>query len=128
MTLIDSLDSIIMLYSYAGFPERTFAIFERPSTGRGSSARPSDASQAALEPNVASSARIDPEALAPAELVPELTGKHKDNAKGGATVAVAEEEDVHGTPETRSNLRVKQNAMSNLSIILTTMSIVVAFR
>ena len=28
MTLIDSLDSIIMLYSYAGFPEHRFALLE----------------------------------------------------------------------------------------------------
>ena len=43
---------------------------------------------------MASSARIDPEALAPAEVVPELGGKPQDNAKGGATVAIAEGEDA----------------------------------
>ena len=29
MTLVDSVDSILMLYSYADFPERGFAIFEK---------------------------------------------------------------------------------------------------
>lgn len=29
MTLVDSLDSILMLYSYSGFPERSWKIFAR---------------------------------------------------------------------------------------------------
>lgn len=29
MTLVDSVDSVLMLYSYSGFPERGFALFEK---------------------------------------------------------------------------------------------------
>lgn len=29
MTLIDSVDSIIMLYSYSGFPDRSWRLFEK---------------------------------------------------------------------------------------------------
>ena len=32
MTLIDSVDSVLMLYSYSGFSERSWAIFERSSS------------------------------------------------------------------------------------------------
>lgn len=32
MTLVDSVDSVLMLYSYSGFPERGFALFEKDCT------------------------------------------------------------------------------------------------
>ena len=32
MTLVDSADSILMLYSYSGFPERSFIILLAPVT------------------------------------------------------------------------------------------------
>ncbi|KAM5533590.1 hypothetical protein V8D89_012703 [Ganoderma adspersum] len=125
MTLIDSLDSIIMLYSYAGFPERTFAIFERPNATRGSSARSSDSSQAALEPNAASSAGVDLEARS--EPASDPATKTTSKAKSAGAVVVTAGEDGDDAPEYRTTLHVKRNAMSNLSIVLTTMSIVVAF-
>lgn len=31
MTLIDSVDSVLMVYSYTNFPEHSWAIFERPT-------------------------------------------------------------------------------------------------
>lgn len=126
MTLIDSLDSIIMLYSYAGFPERTFAIFERPNASRGSPARSPDSSQAALEANVAPSAGVDLEARS--EPTSDPTTKPTGKTKGTGAVVVAAGGDGGDSPEYRTTLHVKRNAMSNLSIILTTMSIVVAFR
>ena len=74
MTLVDSLDSILMLYSYSGFPERSFRIIEK---------------------------------------------RNSDNSLG-----------VEGPtdPESTRSMRVKQNAISGLSIILTIMSILLAFR
>jgi len=74
MTLVDSLDSILMLYSYSGFPERSFRIFERQRSGTG------------------------------------------------------DVEEISADPESVArSARVKQNAMSGLSIVLTLMSILVAF-
>ena len=78
MTLIDSLDSIMMLYSYTGFPERKFALFVKSSS-------PGEPGEALLE-----------------------SGFDEDR------------------PE-KIDMRVKMNAMSGLSIILTLMSILVAF-
>jgi high-affinity nickel-transport protein len=85
MTLIDSLDSILMLYSYTGFPERKFALFvKRVESGLPNS--PGEAPPVEPAPNV--------------------------------------DED---RPE-KIDMRVKMNAMSGLSIVLTLMSILVAFR
>jgi high-affinity nickel-transport protein len=76
MTLIDSLDSIMMLYSYTGFPERRFTLFVKSGSPRSPSGQGSD-----------------------------LDEDRPENI----------------------NMRVKMNAMSGLSIILTLMSILVAF-
>jgi len=72
MTLIDSADSVFMLYSYTGFPERSVTLF-----------------------------------------------------KATETIPESEVEADHSTMILAQ--RVKQNAMSDLSIILTVMSILVAF-
>lgn len=132
MTLIDSLDSIIMLYSYAGFPERSFAIFELrhyPDRGspRVSESSPYDPSRVPFESgglDAIGSAVVDLEdCLEPApDPVKKPTGNARDE---GAVVIVAGEDDA---PEYRRTMHTKRSAMSNLSIILTTMSIVVAFR
>ena len=85
MTLIDSLDSVLMLYSYTGFPERKFALFAKQE-GLGS---------------------------------PGILGE---------TPLVEHEPDPDEDRPEKINTRVKMNAMSGLSIILTLMSILVAFR
>jgi len=85
MTLIDSLDSVLMLYSYTGFPERKFALFVKQDELR------------------------SPGAL-------------------GETPLVEHEPDLDEDRPEKINTRVKMNAMSGLSIILTLMSILVAFR
>lgn len=85
MTLIDSIDSVLMLYSYAGFPERKFAVFVKQDEPR------------------------SPSPLGEIPLVEHETHLDEDR------------------PE-KINTRVKMNAMSGLSIILTLMSILVAFR
>jgi high-affinity nickel-transport protein len=93
MTLIDSVDSILMLYSYIAFAERNFAVFEKRETRN--------------DLEVAQEAT--PEASAP-------------------SIKTAPHAETEDSSETRGALRTKQNAMSGLSIILTVMSILVAFR
>ena len=80
MTLIDSLDSILMLYSYTGFPERKFALFVK-------------------------------------------RGESGNSGMPGET----HEPDLDEDRPEKINMRVKMNTMSGLSIILTLMSILVAF-
>jgi len=85
MTLIDSLDSILMLYSYTGFPERRFALFVK-------------------------------------------RGELGLSSLPGETPLVEHEPDLDEDRPEKIETRVKMNAMSGLSIILTLMSILVAFR
>ncbi|TBU39468.1 NicO-domain-containing protein [Dichomitus squalens] len=132
MTFIDSLDSVIMLYSYAGFPERSFALFERRSA-------PSDPTL----PHTALSNKPDADDAAVQELPREpaaqtvLVVDSKARDEKPATVGVAADgvaadgvaaDGVDGAdmPQRRA-MRVKRNTMSNLSILLTIMSILVAF-
>ncbi|KAJ7073222.1 NicO-domain-containing protein [Mycena belliarum] len=84
MTIIDSADSVLMLYSYSGFPERTWAIIEVPPT---------------------------------------LT----DDAAHHLHPDTGESVDLHLSTDVARDQRVKTNVMSGLSIILTLMSIFVAF-
>ncbi|KAL7280075.1 hypothetical protein ACG7TL_006490 [Trametes sanguinea] len=120
MTLIDSLDSIIMLYSYAGFPERSFALFEKRSSGTSKATLPGSGTG---DPLNAENPVAGVEELPMNQSTADPTSKDE---KGQQLVAVeeADEED----PVVRQRvLRVKRNAMSNLSILLTIMSILVAF-
>jgi len=85
MTLIDSFDSVLMLYSYTGFPERKFALFVR-------------------------------------------RGEFDSPSSLGDASPVGHEPDLGEDRPEKINMRVKMNAMSGLSIVLTLMSILVAFR
>ncbi|KAJ7860041.1 NicO-domain-containing protein [Mycena leptocephala] len=84
MTMLDSADSVLMLYSYSGFPERTWRIFQGPPA-------------LAYDSEEHLQADADADAQAPA------------------------------TEQVARDQRVKANVMSGLSIILTLMSIFVAF-
>ncbi len=134
MTLIDSVDSIIMLYSYTGFPDRSFALFDRkaPIQSRISVENVPNSPDLPFLPSVQLSKTASPVTgiqelrrdtsqgnLSPkASKVSILDGEH------GATVTAADAMDDQVTRQ----LRVKRNAMSGLSVILTLMSILVAFR
>jgi nickel/cobalt transporter (NiCoT) family protein len=110
MTLVDSLDSILMLYSYSGFPEEGWAIFERPS-----GVRTLDLEERTIEENLPErSTAVDGMSTT---LLPDSTGGLQN-----APVEVA------GDGKMKRDLRVKNNMMSSLSIVLTLMSILVAFR
>ncbi|KAI1793273.1 NicO-domain-containing protein [Ganoderma leucocontextum] len=117
---------LLFTYSYAGFLERSFAIFERPS-GHVSSARPRDPPQAVPQPGrpsaVENAATVDPEE---GRFEPESEPAKTSASNASEVVAVAGE-DRDDVPEYRRTMHAKRSAMSNLSIILTTMSIVVAF-
>ncbi|KAI0670977.1 high-affinity nickel-transport protein-domain-containing protein [Trametes maxima] len=122
MTLVDSLDSIVMLYSYAGFPERGFALFEPRS-------------RAALPPPATADVTIDQVAPASIEELPRerpitesnAEEKQQDLYKDEKTAEVVSVADAEEPVRRQRALHVKANAMSNLSILLTTMSILVAF-
>jgi len=87
MTILDSADSVLMLYSYSGFPERTWAIIHK---------------QTALH-------------------VADDTAHLRTDAEADADA------DAPAPAEVARDQRVKANVMSGLSIILTLMSIFVAF-
>ncbi|KAJ7448506.1 NicO-domain-containing protein [Mycena latifolia] len=91
MTVVDSADSVLMLYSYSGFPERTWAIFEKP-----------------------------PALSDDSDAVAHLQSDVDADAGSGTDPAQTR-------PEVARDQRVKANVMSGLSIILTLMSIFVAF-
>ncbi|CAK5269908.1 unnamed protein product [Mycena citricolor] len=82
MALLDSADSVLMLYSYSGFPEHSWALFEPSVTESETVSGPPRLDDKAPEPDVAQLTR---------------------------------------------DQRVKMNVMSKLSIVLTIMSILVAF-
>ena len=114
MTLVDSADSILMLYSYSGFPERTFIIF---------SPKPECKAPVTDLPPVGTD---DPSAKDKEDdLEVNISGAtpHEENKEHLDTLP---SEDPNG--ELARNTRVKMNVMSGLSIILTLMSILVAFR
>jgi nickel/cobalt transporter (NiCoT) family protein len=122
MTLIDSLDSILMLYSYSGFPDRSFAILKRRKSPQDS---PSDSESPA---QLASQARTE-ESSSPLHEETEDASHHEPSRvpsrlSGIVKAKVLEEDDE----DFARNLRVKVNMMSGLSIILTLLSILVAFR
>ena len=132
MTLVDSVDSILMLYSYAGFPQRSWTLFERCTR--------SDAPDMIAEQNIA---EAQGDILAKSESLQNLDG----TASLQTTTDKSEPESspsANQLPSTIPNAttpvdmnmdsrvvidtRAKMNVMSGLSIILTLMSILVAFR
>ncbi|KAI0043452.1 NicO-domain-containing protein [Auriscalpium vulgare] len=122
MTLLDSVDSILMLYSYSGFPEHSFRVLElRTADGPRSVAAQAAAAdiQAAADatpPDV----REDEERPALIDL--ESDAQPQSRLREGNSRKSSFVEEI-----ARRELRVKRNMMSQLSIVLTAMSIIVAF-
>lgn len=123
MTLIDSVDSIIMLYSYSGFPDRSFTLFDkRVSRLPNLDDEPSLLAAPSTSPSI--STYPEDQIVAPARILqtPDVDSKNKvDEIEVGQSAVDA----LDG--EHSRLLRVKKNAMSTLSILLTLMSILVAF-
>lgn len=125
MTLVDSLDSILMLYSYSGFAERSWKILERVRPANEVAGIP-------LKRNV------------------NITLNPLEKTRSEPCIAVhsPEQQEIsvdppgtNGLTESKGNnlspthhgddgivTRAKRHTMSNLSILLTTMSILLAFR
>lgn len=116
MTLVDSLDSVLMLYSYTGFADHSWRIFE----SRSSCSRTGDARSGVSSTEERTTTTTDPIDQSRHEI--EIEGKTADNAKhdSDSDAAIRERGD-------RITL-VKRSTMSELSIILTIMSILLAFR
>ena len=134
MTLLDSIDSILMLYSYSGFPERGFRIFE-PVEGNGASEeRVGTYQESTAATQTSGSGDGDPDQrglLAGVDLASRPQSEQnrvaEQNKKRQVEVVVQDvDEDTRNMR--RNNMTVKRNMMSGLSIVLTLMSIIVAFR
>ncbi|KAF9013217.1 high-affinity nickel-transport protein-domain-containing protein [Cyathus striatus] len=107
MSMIDSADSVLMLYSYAGFPEHTWRIFElRPVPIL--AATPQDTEEKTPSGDIKN---------------PELQETEKDKGSGNGTASIS----ILAQSRIEREARVKLNVMSGLSIVLTLMSILVAF-
>ena len=129
MTLIDSLDSVIMLYSYAGFPERSFALFDRKYASELPHSNPNLGPPSDVEALVVSQSAVDgPPVAASSQHQAEVIPSKPHDPKKADVVEEAEVQHDVANPRERRVLSVKDNAMSNLSIVLTVMSILVAFR
>jgi high-affinity nickel-transport protein len=134
MTLLDSIDSILMLYSYSGFPERRFRIFE-PVEVNGTSEEEGSTYQEAAA--TAQSSRLDDGDSSQRGLLvdvdPASTAQSEPSCvpkpdKKRQIEAVVEDEGENIRNRRKENMTVKRNMMSGLSIVLTLMSIIVAFR
>lgn len=109
MTLVDSIDSILMLYSYTGFPEQRFHFFEPAQDNDAQGQEYSAYREAAISGAAGPSEEEKKEPVAVAEV--DADTRIRDIRK-----------------KAQRELMVKRNMMSGLSIVLTLMSIIVAFR
>lgn len=141
MTLLDSIDSILMLYSYTGFPEQRFRLFEpapgydAPEQGYGVY-REAAATRfsVAHSPHSQGGDANDRCPLADVSPAPggqtEQIGFSQEDKKEPVAAVVADADarmrDIR--KKAQRELIVKRNMMSGLSIVLTLMSIIVAFR
>src|ERR1700722_8135798 len=119
MTLVDSCDSILMLYSYSGFPEHSFAIFENSLISDAERDVTAGVLAGDSQGGSAAAAVIEPQASR--IKTPSLHSVQEGTQR------------VHCLRSSSSkqpppHMRVKRNMISGLSIILTLMSILIAFR
>ena len=140
MTLVDSVDSILMLYSYADFPERGFAIFEkRNSASISSQSSKSARSEQRMQINYAAT-NINEQA----DMIRPASPSHKQPIPSHLNLPDLERNptnnelaDMERQNEFNNGVSVThqktldqaaRNTMSGLSIVLTLLSILVAFR
>jgi high-affinity nickel-transport protein len=136
MTLIDSSDSILMLYSYSGFPERSFFIFAKSEARRDSETiNEHTGNDMPIDP-APKSENVSDDKSGNAKNDLQLEDRRDDDEKNGlpeeperldTAQSVAPQGHASDSAMER-DIRVKMNMMSGLSIILTLMSILVAFR
>ncbi|KAK0221791.1 NicO-domain-containing protein [Armillaria fumosa] len=114
MSIIDSLDSILMLYSYSGFAEHSFVLFEKQgcSLPLGEAIPGPEVVQTSRPPSPKSPGNVEVSAVETESRI--------------ASPALEAGEQLVLSQQART-MRIKMNMMSGLSIILTLMSILVAF-
>jgi nickel/cobalt transporter (NiCoT) family protein len=134
--MIDSLDSILMLYSYSGFPEHSWVIFERSSSTELQVNKSHEVSitrrrvdgQTTADPLTGGNASLSLHEILETEEVQVETPVENDQVKGSVPKLKSGFNRSITEDRAARNLRVKGNTMSGLSIVLTLMSILVAFR
>ena len=125
MTIVDSADSILMLYAYAGAPDKSWSLFEKNSMNQiADNLRAEPRHEMPSDPVVESGAGITPDKKKAAR-TEEDEQRILEPAPEAVVMEAAETEE--SSVRTRA-LRVKHNTMSSLSIALTLVSILVAFR
>ncbi|KAJ7288236.1 high-affinity nickel-transport protein-domain-containing protein [Mycena rebaudengoi] len=120
MSLVDSADSVLMLCSYAGFPERSWTI-TLPALGKDEqNALPTEKNVISERPNTPVRANMASESIhrSPPDPAPAVPDEE---------TPISDEKSAHLQTNLDRDLRVKLNVMSGLSIVLTLMSILVAF-
>ncbi|CAE6458500.1 unnamed protein product [Rhizoctonia solani] len=131
MTLVDSADSVLMLYSYADFPEKGFALFEQRDTTVLEHSSISSQLVAEAQPGPSSGVETIPAPLSPKQSIishhtlPDVECSGSDDSRLQAGLG---EDDYKITLTEQQTLeQAAKNTMSGLSIILTLLSILVAF-
>ncbi|KAH8989651.1 NicO-domain-containing protein [Lactarius hatsudake] len=134
MTLLDSVDSILMLYSYTGFPDRRFRVFEPAEVEDASEGQSSAYQEAAATTRPSHSGNDDPNQLGlpvgldPASRPQSEQSSEQDKKRHVEVVVEDADENIREIrKKARRDMAVKRNMMSGLSIVLTLMSIIVAF-
>jgi high-affinity nickel-transport protein len=131
MTVIDAADSILMLHSYTGFPDKSWAVFERLTAQQ---MIPTDLTRCPLNETIDISffTCVPPSTVsAKRTLQSEVAVTHLGSLLKSTSNAIDRaSQNVNGVvtiEEVSRDLRVKQNMISGQSIVFTLMSILVAF-
>jgi len=122
MTLIDSLDSILMLYSYAGFPERGWKLI-RHKTPKGKRRLPLVQNDQEVEATSEVPQGVHSRASSKRSVIDEQ-GERGPVTSGAHVVLGVDNEDDE---DQRRKRLLKDSTMSGLSIVLTMISIILAF-
>lgn len=121
MTLVDSLNSVMMLYSYSGFAEHSWKIFERTIPAN-----------AVEDGGVSSGPDVNMNGMlgqTQSERIIHLAQQQGTPANPIAGVFGGAEDDGNNVARKDDRVtRAKRHTMSNLSVLLTSMSILLAFR
>lgn len=125
MSLIDSSDSILMLYSYSGFPERSFFVFAK--SGDSDMTKEHAGHEMSNVPVPALGKISDKEGGNKENDPQDRKDDDQNKLPQEPAHSMAPQGDANDNAMAR-DARVKMNVMSGLSIILTLMSILVAFR
>lgn len=124
-----------MLYSYAGFPESSWSLFEHSEPEANEKGIVLEAFAAQAQPNIDHGVPSPDPIAGPSgeadfkERLPEdATSAHSHRSAVVEIISGTLIQDRESTENIKRRMTVKQNTMSGLSIVLTLISILVAFR